>query len=79
MAEGRVKFFDEMKGYGFITLVDGRDVFVHITAMMPAKVAPKEGDLTRFELIEGDKGLKAADVQILGASIPEESVDNLFN
>ncbi len=65
MARGRVKRFDEKKGYGFIQQdTGGPDVFVHYSDVAGdgfRTLAP--GDEVEFELIEGDKGLKALNVR----------------
>ncbi len=65
MARGRVKRFDEKKGYGFIQQdTGGPDVFVHYSDVVGdgfRTLAP--GDDVEFELIEGDKGLKALNVR----------------
>ncbi|MFO8007012.1 MAG: cold-shock protein [Candidatus Brocadiia bacterium] len=64
-AEGTVKWFDNKKGYGFIDPDDGEeDVFVHYSAvMMEGFKTLAEGDRVRFEMSEGDKGLRASNVQ----------------
>ena len=65
MATGKVKWFDNRKGFGFI-LSDpsGKDVFVHHTSIDGEGYKTlKEGEAVAFELIESDKGLKAQHVQ----------------
>lgn len=63
MASGRVKWFDNKKGFGFISNEAGSDVFVHYSAIQgPGFKTLKEGELVQFELIESDKGLKAQNV-----------------
>ena len=57
--EGTVKFFNEMKGFGFISAEDGKEYFVHSSAL---KDAITEGDSVTFEPQESDRGPKAADV-----------------
>jgi CspA family cold shock protein len=58
--EGKVKFFNDQKGYGFITdVVSGTDYFVHSTDCL-GKI--KKDDLVSYELGEGKKGLKAIKV-----------------
>ena len=64
MASGKVKWFDNKKGFGFISNETGADVFVHYSAIQTAGFKTlKEGELVEFELVEGDKGLKAQNVQ----------------
>lgn len=63
MANGRVKWFDNKKGFGFISNEAGSDVFVHYSAIQgPGFKTLKEGEVVQFELIESDKGLKAQNV-----------------
>lgn len=60
---GRVKWFDPKKGYGFITLEDGSDVFVHWTAIQGEGFKTlEEGQLVEFEIVPGRKGPQAANV-----------------
>ncbi len=65
MASGRVKWFDNKKGFGFIVKDEsGEDVFVHHTAITGDGFKTlNEGEVVNFELIESDKGLKAQNVQ----------------
>jgi cold shock protein len=66
MATGKVKWFDEKKGYGFITTDDGKDVFVHYSAIQGngfRKLA--EGDRVSFEVKDGAKGPQADQVNVL--------------
>jgi cold shock protein len=63
MAEGTVKWFNDGKGYGFIKQDDGPDVFVHFSAIQEEGFkALAEGQRVTFEVVEGDKGLQAANV-----------------
>ena len=64
MAKGTVKWFNEKKGYGFITPDDGsEDCFVHFSAIKGEGFkALQEGDKVEFEITEEDKGRKAANV-----------------
>ncbi|MFO7958384.1 MAG: cold shock domain-containing protein [Candidatus Brocadiia bacterium] len=64
-AEGTVKWFDNKKGYGFIDPDDGdEDVFVHYSAVsMDGFKTLMEGERVSFEITEGDKGLRAANVR----------------
>ena len=59
--KGKIKFFNEMKGFGFIIGEDGNQYFVHTTGLN-AGVSIKEGDSVTFEIEQGDKGLKAVKV-----------------
>ena len=66
MATGTVKWFDEKKGFGFITEDGGKDVFVHYSAILGdgfRKLA--EGDKVTFEIKEGAKGPQADQVQLI--------------
>jgi CspA family cold shock protein len=64
MASGHVKWFDNKKGFGFISNETGADVFVHYSAIQgPGFKTLKEGELVQYELIQSDKGLKAQNVQ----------------
>jgi len=60
---GTVKFFNEMKGFGFITAEDGKDYFVHQTAL-PEGVTLHENDAVTFDIEEGDRGPKAVNVTV---------------
>ena len=59
--KGTVKFFNSMKGFGFINTEDGTDYFVHITGLKDG-VEITEQDLVEFETEQGDRGLKAINV-----------------
>ncbi len=60
MANGTVKWFNESKGFGFITRDDGTDVFAHYSAIAGDGFKTlAEGDSVSFEVVNGDKGLKA--------------------
>jgi len=65
MATGKVKWFNDAKGYGFIELLEGgEDVFVHYSAIqMDGYKTLAEGMDVEFELEQGDKGLHALNVQ----------------
>jgi len=62
--EGTVKFFNRRKGFGFITGDDGKDYFVHFTALKQGTFL-RDNDKVTFEAVEGDKGLKADQVALL--------------
>ena len=64
MAQGTVKWFSNEKGYGFIEREEGDDVFVHFSAInMDGYKTLTEGQRVEFEVVQGDKGLLAANVQ----------------
>ncbi len=61
---GTVKFFNDSKGFGFITNDDtGKDIFVHVTNLHGVEL--REGDQVEYSEAEGKKGLVATDVQVL--------------
>lgn len=63
MEKGTVKWFNEAKGYGFITRDNGPDVFVHYKNIVGDGFRTlAEGDSVQFEVVEGPKGLQATDV-----------------
>ena len=67
MAKGRVKWFNEKKGFGFITKDDGKDVFVHFSAINREGFKTlSEGDEVEFEVTNGPKGEQATNVVVLG-------------
>lgn len=64
MVKGTVKWFNESKGFGFITKEDGGDVFVHYTAIQGNGFKTlAEGQTVSFEVVEGPKGPKAENVK----------------
>jgi CspA family cold shock protein len=64
---GTVKWFNGSKGYGFISREEGPDVFVHFSAIQGAGFRNlEEGQTVEFEIEQGQKGLQAANVTVLG-------------
>jgi len=61
--QGKVKWFNKEKGYGFIEREGGDDVFVHFSAIQQEGFKTlQEGELVEFEIVEGPKGFQAANV-----------------
>ena len=66
MAEGTVKWLSNEKGYGFIERAEGEDVFVHFSAItMDGYKSLQEGQRVEFEVVQGQKGLQAANVSVI--------------
>ena len=64
MPSGTVKWFNDSKGYGFITSEDGTDVFVHFSDIQSSGFKTlAEGDAVEFEVTEGPKGARATNVR----------------
>ena len=64
--QGRIKWFNNSKGYGFIGREDGPDVFVHYSGILGEGYRTlKEGDHVEFEIVRGPNGLQAANVRRL--------------
>ncbi|MFP4053195.1 MAG: cold-shock protein [Phycisphaerae bacterium] len=64
MTNGKVKWFNDTKGYGFIEADDGNDVFVHHSDILGSGFKSlAEGESVTFEVTQGPKGLKAVNVE----------------
>lgn len=61
--KGTVKWFNAKKGFGFISDADGKDVFVHFSALnMDGFKVLEDGEMVEFDVIDGEKGPQAANV-----------------
>src|SRR5690606_8165860 len=66
MPTGKVKFYDEEKGFGFVTSDDGQEVFLHASAL-PAGAVVRAGTRLEFGIADGRKGAQALSVRVLDA------------
>lgn len=67
MLNGTVKWFNDAKGYGFIATDEGKDIFVHYSAIaMEGRKTLFEGQQVEFEIAEGPKGPQASNVMVTG-------------
>lgn len=69
MPTGKVRFYDEEKGFGFISSDDGQDVFLHATALPAGTPAPKTGTRLEFGVADGKRGPQALSVRVLDAPV----------
>lgn len=73
---GIVKWFSNVKGYGFIEYGEGEEIFVHFTGIeMDGYRSLKEGQAVEFEAVEGARGMQATNVVVV--SEDEDSIDVL--
>ena len=67
MAQGTVKWFNADKGYGFIAVEGGKDVFVHFSAITGSGYRSlEEGQQVEFDITQGQKGPQAENVKVIG-------------
>ena len=66
MSKGTVKWFNNQKGYGFITAEDGKDVYVHFSGLnMEGFKTLEEGASVEFDITDGAKGPQAVNVEVV--------------
>jgi CspA family cold shock protein len=75
MARGTVKWFNSDKGYGFIAVDGGKDVFVHFSAIQSDGYRTlEEGQRVEFEITQGDRGAQADKVVLEGTALPSRDI-----
>ncbi|MCU1438849.1 MAG: cold-shock protein [Naasia sp.] len=67
MPTGKVKFFDEAKGFGFISSDDGQEVFLHASVLPAGVTAVKPGTKLEFGVVDGKRGMQALSARIIQA------------
>ena len=67
MPTGKVKFFDDVKGFGFIASDEGQEVYLHGSALPAGVTSVKNGTRVEFSLFDGKRGAQAMSVRILEA------------
>lgn len=72
--KGKIKFYNDMRNFGFITGDDGKEYFFHISGVEGGKIL-KEEDKVTFETEMGDRGLKAVKVKIAAEGEDEEPAE----
>lgn len=76
MNRGTVKFFNNSRGYGFITMEDGTEIFVHWTGIVSDKKFKSiaEGQTVEFEITDGEKGKQAINVTIIETVTEDDEI-----
>jgi CspA family cold shock protein len=69
MPTGKVRFYDDEKGFGFISSDDGQDVFLHATALPAGTTGLKPGNRVEFGIADGKRGPQALSVRVLEAPV----------
>lgn len=74
MNKGTVKWFNNSRGYGFITMEDGTEIFVHWTGIVSDKKFKfiAEGQTVEFEITDGEKGKQAVNVTVIDNTSKED-------
>jgi len=65
MPQGKVRWFDKKKGYGFVSH-QGHDIFIHHTEIEDHKFIPENNELISFDIVPGEKGFRAKKITRLG-------------
>lgn len=65
MPTGKVRFFDEEKGYGFIESDEGSQVFLHVSALPAGTLTVRKGARVEFSMVDGKKGPQAMSIRLL--------------
>ena len=81
MNKGIVKWFNNQKGYGFITMEDGTDIFVHYSGIVSDKKFKSiaEGQKVTFDITDGENGKQATNVEVINEKVKKQGgQDNIM-